>query len=458
MATTTYEPIETYTVSGSSTASITFGTGGTIPSTYTDLIIVANAGEAAGGYFKLQFNGDTTSNYSRTFMYGTGTSAVSNRASTTSIFINCGASAGAGVAVINVQNYANATTFKTVLARNNSQTDGLVMANVGLWRATPAAITSITLTGGGGNFASGSTFTLYGIANAAIGAPKAQGGIITYDSTYYYHTFGASGTFTPQQSLTADVLVVAGGGGGATNTSAGGSGGNGGGGAGGLRLFASQSLTTTAYTCTVGAGGAGATSSAASGGNGVNSSFAGSGFTTINTTGGGGGAGTGSNNGSAGGSGGGGYGYPLNTYNGGAGNNGGYTPVEGYAGARGYTDGATYTTGGGGGGSAAAATQKTSNIGGDGGAGTQLTAWSNTTGTGASGYYAGGGGGGSGLGASSLGLGSAGGGNGSLLGTNASNALANTGSGGGGVGGGSSSVYVAGNGGSGVVIIRYLKA
>ena len=158
----TYEPIATTTL-GSAQASYTFTS---VPSTYTDLVLVANAGEPVGGYFSLQFNGDTTSTYSRTFMYGTGSSAVSNRASTTSIFINCGASAGDGVAVINIQNYANATTYKTVLARNNSQTDGLVMANVGLWRATPAAITSITLTGGGGNLASGSTFTLYGIKSA----------------------------------------------------------------------------------------------------------------------------------------------------------------------------------------------------------------------------------------------------------------------------------------------------
>jgi hypothetical protein len=460
MATTTYEPIQTYTVSGSATNTITLGSGGTIPQTYTDLILVGNPIVSASLDYKWYVNGDNTSGlYSQTRLLGNGSSATSTR-TTGANFLYLDATAPASGSmqnfIMNFQNYANTSVYKTVLVRyNDAGTE--TSARVGLWRNTNA-VSSITISTDSSTFAAGSTFTLYGIANAAIGAPKAQGGVITYDSTYYYHTFGASGTFTPQQSLTADILVVAGGGGGATNTSAGGSGGNGGGGAGGLRLFASQSLTTTAYTCTVGAGGAGATSSAASGNNGVNSSFAGSGFTTINTTGGGGGAGTGSNNGSAGGSGGGGYGYPLNTYNGGAGNNGGYTPVEGYAGARGYTDGATYTTGGGGGGSAAAATQKTSNIGGDGGAGTQLTAWSNTTGTGASGYYAGGGGGGSGLGASSLGLGSAGGGNGSLLGTNASNALANTGSGGGGVGGGSSSVYAGGNGGSGVVIIRYLKA
>jgi len=158
----TYDKIATTTLS-SAASTVTFSS---VSANYTDLVIIADAGEPVGGYFKLQFNGDTSSNYSRTFMYGTGSSAVSNRATTTtSIFINCGASAGAGAAIINIQNYTNSITYKTVIARNNSMTDGLVMANVGLWRNTNA-ITSIALTGGAGNLASGSIFTVYGIKAA----------------------------------------------------------------------------------------------------------------------------------------------------------------------------------------------------------------------------------------------------------------------------------------------------
>jgi hypothetical protein len=41
------------------------------------------------------------------------------------------------------------------------------------------------------------TATLYGIANADQGAAKATGGIITEDSQYWYHTFGASSAFIP---------------------------------------------------------------------------------------------------------------------------------------------------------------------------------------------------------------------------------------------------------------------
>jgi hypothetical protein len=61
-------------------------------------------------------------------------------------------------------NYSNATTYKTALARTSE--DGVAAAYVGLWRST-SAITSITIDkGSSDNFASGSTFTLYGIKAA----------------------------------------------------------------------------------------------------------------------------------------------------------------------------------------------------------------------------------------------------------------------------------------------------
>jgi hypothetical protein len=117
---------------------------------------------------------------------------------------------------------------------------------------------------GGNNYAAGSTFSLYGIASQEAAA-KATGGMVTSDANYYYHTFTASGTFTPKQSISADILVVAGGG-------SGGGGRAGGGGAGGLLVHTSQSLTATGYTCTVGAG-ASANSGNVNGNQGSNSQF-----------------------------------------------------------------------------------------------------------------------------------------------------------------------------------------
>lgn len=465
MATTTYTPIENYTL-GSAASSITFGSGGTIPQTYTDLIVVINGYQSIDDDVYLQFNGDTSSNYSVTGIYGNGSTATSFRGSNlTAMTLGGLFTSSNGNAIYHIQNYSNATTYKTVLSRANAAASG-TQARVGLWRKTPEAITSIKVGSISGNFAAGTTFNLYGIANAAIGAPKAQGGIITYDSTYFYHTFGASGTFTPQQSLTADVLVVAGGGGGGgCNNSSSGPYGAGGGGAGGLRGLTSQSLTTTGYTVTVGGGGAGGTTTGTSA-SGVNSSFAGSGFTTINASGGGGGGGgngAGTTSGPyTGGSGGGGMAFANagGSATGAAGNSGSYSPVEGFAGGNGASG--TYDQGGGGGGASAAGTAGTA-AGGLGYGGVGSSAYSSyglVTGTGqnVSGtvYYAAGGGGGSGFAGQTVTTGgNGGGGNGGVVsGLTPTNGLVNAGAGGGGAGRNQN----GGNGGSGVVIIRYLKA
>lgn len=158
---TTYEPIATTTVSGTSTSSITFNSF----SGYTDLVIVNsgtfNSGE--NGYY-LQFNGDTNSNYSTTYLYGNGSSAASVRASGASI--NAGRmSTTFGVGITHVMNYSNSTTYKTVLTRGNSS--DIVNANVGLWRSTNA-ITSLTCSvpAGISYFVAGTTFTIYGIKAA----------------------------------------------------------------------------------------------------------------------------------------------------------------------------------------------------------------------------------------------------------------------------------------------------
>ena len=76
MPTTTYVPIESYTVSGTSTTEIVFGSGGTIPQTYTDLVIVCNVQTTtATDDINIQFNGDTSSsNYSFTQFFGNGSS------------------------------------------------------------------------------------------------------------------------------------------------------------------------------------------------------------------------------------------------------------------------------------------------------------------------------------------------------------------------------------------------
>lgn len=160
----TYDKIATYTVP-SAQASYTFTT---IPSTYTDLVIVAAgtiSSSAPSTY--IRFNSDTGSNYSYTYLTGDGSSATSSRASNqTSMLVtyNGAISSSPNANIVQVLNYSNSTTNKTVLSRANQAQYG-TDAIVGLWRST-SAITSITFITGGTGFASGSTFTLYGIKSA----------------------------------------------------------------------------------------------------------------------------------------------------------------------------------------------------------------------------------------------------------------------------------------------------
>ena len=159
----TYESIATTTL-GSAAASVTFSS---ISGSYTDLVLVSNGKMSAGSAVnnKITFNSDTATNYSRTYVYGDGSTALSGRDSSQDnlgfIYWN---STNPSTTIIQIQNYSNTTTYKTALARTSES--GVAAAYVGLWRST-SAITSITITRGSTNdFASGSTFTLYGIKAA----------------------------------------------------------------------------------------------------------------------------------------------------------------------------------------------------------------------------------------------------------------------------------------------------
>jgi hypothetical protein len=155
----TYEPIATTTLAAG-TASITFST---IPATYTDLVLVFNGTAASAQFMELRFNGDTATNYSATRLSGNGSSASSDRTSTSDVMQVGNLHTAQTTNILQIMNYANATTFKTVLCRSN-QAGAQVSARVGLWRKTPEAITTILVRpGGGANFSIGCEFTLYGI-------------------------------------------------------------------------------------------------------------------------------------------------------------------------------------------------------------------------------------------------------------------------------------------------------
>ena len=425
------------------------------------MVVISAPTTSDGATPQFRFNGDTATNYSNTFLEGSGSSATSSReTSQTNIQLSFnvgGNSTNPSTSIVHIMNYSNATTFKTLLARWNSASGGTypgTAATVGLWRKTPEAISSMEIFVATGNFAVGSTFSLYGIrAEGVSPAAKATGGAIYSDSTYYYHVFGATGTFTPSQALSCDVMTIAGGGGGGCD-------GAGGGGAGGFRVLTSQSLSSgVAYTATIGAGGAGSGSNSFRGFKGSNTTFAGSGLTTISSTGGGGGGSASPvNTGQAGGSGGGARSNSSGA--GGSGNEGAYSPVEGYAGASTASSTTAGAGGGGGAGGAGGIGDGTITRGGAGGIGnSSYSSWATATGTGVSGAYAGGGGGGANdtSSESQKGVGTAGGGNGGWQTGVATVGKANTGGGGG--GGAYGAGYTDGRaGGSGLVIVRYAKA
>jgi hypothetical protein len=158
----TYTPIATQTVSGGSTTSVSFTS---IASTYTDIIAVIQGGASAGCSVLTQFNGDTATNYSSTFIEGDGTSAASGRNTTQANIFSGNAYNSQGNNIVQIQNYSNATTYKTALWRGN-YAGNLTQAGVGLWRSTSAINRVDFLLSGGKFWNSGTTFTLYGIAAA----------------------------------------------------------------------------------------------------------------------------------------------------------------------------------------------------------------------------------------------------------------------------------------------------
>jgi hypothetical protein len=168
----TYYPIATTTL-GSAQSSVTFSS---ISGSYTDLVLVISGKEdvatgAGFGYvLGMQYNSDTGSNYSVTRLDGNGSSAASDRFTNQTSF-DIGYYGGTGytgfsTSIIQIMNYSNSTTYKTMLNRMALPASGHVTTEVGLWRST-SAITSIKVFfTDSNNIAAGSTFTLYGITAA----------------------------------------------------------------------------------------------------------------------------------------------------------------------------------------------------------------------------------------------------------------------------------------------------
>jgi len=172
-----FESIATVTAT-TSVASIEFTS---IPQTYSHLQIrglarVQSSGVVDGDTLKLQFNSDTTTNYSRHGLYGEGTSALSFGVASSSYIFSGWALRSAALTgnfsttIIDILDYRDTNKYKTtrsISGYDNNGTGtypGFLGLLSGNWRST-AAVTSIKLTtdADGTNFLTGSTFALYGV-------------------------------------------------------------------------------------------------------------------------------------------------------------------------------------------------------------------------------------------------------------------------------------------------------
>lgn len=162
---TTYEPIATTTL-GSTSTLVTFSS---IPATYTDLFVACQIKRTSATLnFRLTLNNDTSALYSYTRLSAYSTTGIASDRITGGAnfqpWFNGAAFTNISNFTFNLMNYANTTTFKSVLFKN-AEAGGEMTATVGTYQST-SAINRIDFTAGSNSFATGCTFTLYGIKAA----------------------------------------------------------------------------------------------------------------------------------------------------------------------------------------------------------------------------------------------------------------------------------------------------
>jgi hypothetical protein len=318
-----------------------------------------------------------------------------------------------------VKNNTSSTTFTVTADRLTEGTEIFYMSVYTEIISVPILDTSNASTTGTSTVTTGtqisSSTSIVSTGTGTVSASLvAQGGTISTDSTYVYHTFDTEGTsiFTVTNNiynLTMDVLMVGGGGSGGSGNDAAYANGGGGGGA----VVEYFNVTATTRTITVGTGGIGGIKASGTS-NGGSTSISGLG----SAAGGSGGGGSGTSDVGKGGTSGSGYSGGSGTHtaqggsgSGNAGGGGGASAVGGGASAAGSGSGGagkvsvitSQTYGGGGGGGTAISSVPGYAVGGSGGGGDggRLTSTGGYDEAGRDATYYGGGGGGSGSSAGS---------------------------------------------------------
>lgn len=167
-----YESIATVSVGSGGTSTISFTS---IPSTFSHLQL-RYFGHLQGNGFdfaltNVTFNNDSGSNYAYHRLYGSGSSASADGASSQTKFYstwtpdNLSQANSFGSAVIDILDYANTNKYKTarILGGFDLNGSGYVALFSGLWQSTSAINRIDIVSNSGQSFSNYSHFALYGI-------------------------------------------------------------------------------------------------------------------------------------------------------------------------------------------------------------------------------------------------------------------------------------------------------
>ena len=166
MPTSTYTPLANITL-GSSQSTVVFSS---ISQSYRDLIVVFSGLQASGAAqnARMYYNNDQSGSYYLVYADGSGSSTSSGTDSANSsysiYYVASTANTNPNPTIVQIMDYSATDKHKTSLVRT-SNASGPVSMYAARWAST-SAITSITIYPfTGGNFLSGTTATLYGIAS-----------------------------------------------------------------------------------------------------------------------------------------------------------------------------------------------------------------------------------------------------------------------------------------------------
>jgi len=160
-----FESIATLTVGSGGASNVEFTS---IPNTYSHLQIRATLfGTASAAGINMQFNGDTASNYSAHYMYGTGSAAASGNDNNNYLYLSFYPTTNPNVSVCDILDYTNTNKYKTMrsLGGWDSNGSGQMWMFSGSWRST-SVLSSIKIYPYSGTFSNYSHFALYGIKSS----------------------------------------------------------------------------------------------------------------------------------------------------------------------------------------------------------------------------------------------------------------------------------------------------